>query len=95
MQVRGEIGGFGRRQTETLRPRRQEAKETAHGDTGGEIPVPLEVIVTRSPAPADLHSLMERLACLLRSDDLAGLIDAKSAAIPEYEPSFVMSRKAQ
>jgi len=55
----------------------------------------LEVIVTRSPAPADLHSLMERLACLLRSDDLAGLIDAKSAAIPEYEPSFVMSRKAQ
>jgi len=51
---------------------------------------PLEVLVTRSPAPAELHSLMERLARRVAAADLAGLLEAISAAVPEYEPSPVV-----
>jgi len=49
----------------------------------------LEAIRTPSPTPAELCRRMEQLACSLASHDLAGLIDAICAMVPEYHPSAV------
>jgi FlaA1/EpsC-like NDP-sugar epimerase len=48
---------------------------------------PLQVIRTPVPAPAELHGQMERLTRLAYGGDLAGLIDAIRALVPEYRPS--------
>jgi len=47
----------------------------------------LGVILTPSPAPAEMHSIMEQLIARLASNDLSGLIRVISTAVPEYEPS--------
>lgn len=60
--------------------------ETRDGFAAG----PLAVILTPTPAPAGLHSLMEQLAGRLACGDLAGLIDTIRSAVPEYQPSPVL-----
>jgi FlaA1/EpsC-like NDP-sugar epimerase len=47
----------------------------------------LGVITTPSPAPAEVHSIMEQLNACLAGADLAGLVRVISTAVPEYEPS--------
>jgi hypothetical protein len=61
----------------------------ADGAADGFAGSPLEVVVTRHPAPAELRSLMEELAYRLAGGDLAGLIGAICASVLEYEPSPV------
>jgi FlaA1/EpsC-like NDP-sugar epimerase len=56
---------------------------------------PLEVIVTPSPAEDELHRLMAELACRLAGEDLAGILAAISAVVPEYEPSSLVLSKAE
>ena len=51
---------------------------------------PLQVILTPTPQPAELHTLMEQLAGRLADGDLAGLIRAISSVVPEYEPSSLV-----
>jgi FlaA1/EpsC-like NDP-sugar epimerase len=57
--------------------------ETREAADGG----PLAVIETRSPAPEELHRLMEQLSGCLAAGDAASLLRMVVAAIPEYEPS--------
>lgn len=60
--------------------------ETREGfATGG-----LEIIRTPTPAPPELHGRMEQLAGLLPGCDLAGLIDAISTMVPEYQPGSLL-----
>lgn len=59
--------------------------EAREGSSG-----PLEIIRTPSPAPVELHERMAQIGCLLASGDLAGLIDAICAMVPEYQPSSVI-----
>jgi FlaA1/EpsC-like NDP-sugar epimerase len=51
---------------------------------------PLEIIRTPTPAPADLHSCMQQLGDLVASANLAGLIKAICALVPEYQPSSLL-----
>ena len=51
---------------------------------------PLEVIVTPSPAPAELHSRMEQLASHIAGGDVAELIGTISAMVPDYKPSSLI-----
>jgi FlaA1/EpsC-like NDP-sugar epimerase len=60
--------------------------ETREGSTMG----PLEVIVTPSPAPAELHSRMEQLASHIAGGDVAELIGTISAMVPDYKPSSLI-----
>jgi len=48
---------------------------------------PLEIILTQSPAPSELHGRMEQLAGHVASGDVAGLIGTITSLVPEYEPS--------
>jgi len=50
----------------------------------------LEVIVTPSPSPAELHSRMEQLAGHVAGGDVAELIGTISAMVPEYKPSSLI-----
>jgi FlaA1/EpsC-like NDP-sugar epimerase len=56
----------------------------------GRVSDTLEVIRTVTPTAAELHESMARIACLVASADLAGLIEAVSAMVPEYRPSSVI-----
>lgn len=60
--------------------------ETCEAMAGG----PLEVILTPSPAPGELHGCMEQLARDIASRDIAGLVGTISAMVPEYQPSPVI-----
>jgi FlaA1/EpsC-like NDP-sugar epimerase len=60
--------------------------EMREGFAGG----PLEVILTPSPAPEELHGRMEQLACHIASRDVAGLVGTISAMVPEYQPSSII-----
>ena len=60
--------------------------EIRDGSTVG----PLEVILTPSPVPAELHGRMEQLACHVARGDLAELISTISAVVPEYQPSSLI-----
>jgi FlaA1/EpsC-like NDP-sugar epimerase len=60
--------------------------EIREGFAGG----PLEVILTPSPAPEELHGRMEQLACHIASRDVAGLVGTISAMVPEYQPSSII-----
>ncbi len=51
---------------------------------------PLDVILTPSPAPAELHGRMEQLACHVATGDVAELIGTISAMVPEYKPSSLI-----
>jgi FlaA1/EpsC-like NDP-sugar epimerase len=51
---------------------------------------PLEVILTPSPAPEELHGRMEQVACHIASRDVAGLVGTMSAMVPEYQPSSII-----
>jgi len=50
----------------------------------------LAVVRTPSPTPAELHGRMEQIARLLAGADLAGIVEAIQAMVPEYQPSSVM-----
>ena len=50
----------------------------------------LKTMVTPAPAPAELHARMEQLARHAASGDVAGLVAAITAMVPEYEPSSVV-----
>jgi FlaA1/EpsC-like NDP-sugar epimerase len=50
----------------------------------------LEVILTPSPAPEELHGCMEQLARHIASRDVAGVIETISSMVPEYQPSSVI-----
>ena len=60
--------------------------EIREGFAGG----PLEVILTPSPTPEELHGRMEQLACHIASRDVAGLVETVSAMVPEYQPSSII-----
>jgi len=51
---------------------------------------PLDVILTPSPSPAELHGRMEQLACHVASGDVAKLVGTISAMVPEYQPSSLI-----
>ena len=51
---------------------------------------PLEVILTASPTPAELHGRMEQLARDIASRDVAGLVETIFAMVPEYQPSSII-----
>ena len=60
--------------------------ETCEGFAGG----PLEVILTPSPAPDDLHRRMEEIARQIAARDVAGLVGTISAMVPQYQPSSIV-----
>jgi FlaA1/EpsC-like NDP-sugar epimerase len=51
---------------------------------------PLEVILTPSPAPEELHGRMEQLARHIAGRDVAGLLQTVSAMVPQYQPSSII-----
>jgi FlaA1/EpsC-like NDP-sugar epimerase len=55
---------------------------------------PLEVILTPSPAPEELHGRMEQLARHIAGRDVAGLVETVSALVPEYQPSSIIRAAA-
>ena len=56
----------------------------------GHVDGPLEIVRTVTPAPAEMHAFMAQLGCLLANGDLAGVIGAICAMVPEYQPSSVI-----
>jgi len=60
--------------------------EIREGSTAG----PLEILRTPTPATAELHGFLAQLGCLLARGDLAALIHAICAMVPEYQPSSVI-----
>jgi FlaA1/EpsC-like NDP-sugar epimerase len=60
--------------------------EIREGPTGGL----LEVILTPSPTPDELHGRMEQLARHIASRDVAALVGTISAMVPEYRPSSII-----
>lgn len=54
----------------------------------------LQVIRTPTPAASEQHGWMAKLALLVAGGDLAGLIEAMRALVPEYQPSMVMRASA-
>jgi FlaA1/EpsC-like NDP-sugar epimerase len=76
---------IGLRPGEKLNEELMSRAETRTGSAG-----PLQVIATPAPAPEELAERMSAINCMLASANLAGLLDAILALVPEYRPSALI-----